>query len=147
VLPAYVEIMLAAGELDKASEAAHDLEAIAEALPTEVLTATAAHARGATALARAEAEASLDPLRRAFAGWNRIGAPYLSARIRVLLARAYHQLGDVDTAGLEREAARRTFEALGAVIDLRILDAGNADQPDTRGLSARELQVLALVAR
>lgn len=147
VLPAYVEIMLAAGKPDKASEAARDLEGIAEALPTEVLTATAAHARGATALARADAEAALDPLRRAFAGWNRIGAPYLAARIRVLLSRAYQQLGDADTAGLEREAARRTFEELGAGLDLRILDAGKADQPDTRGLSARELQVLELVAR
>ena len=148
VLPAYTEIMLAAGELEKAAEAARDLGAIAEMLPTEVLAASAAHARGAIALARGDAETAAPLLRQAFVAWNRMGAPYIAARIRILLGRAYHQLGDVDGATLEREAARRIFEQLGAVVDLRSLggDVREPDQPDTRGLSPRELEVLVLVA-
>ena len=148
VLPAYTEIMLAAGELEKAAEAARDLEAIAENLPTEVLQATAAHARGAVALATGECEAAAPLLRQAFVAWNRIGAPYVAARIRVLLGRAYDELGDVDGAALEREAARRIFEQLGAVVDLRSQgrDDRAPDRPDTRGLSPRELEVLVLVA-
>jgi DNA-binding NarL/FixJ family response regulator len=148
ILPAYTEIMLAAGELEKAAEAARELGAIAENMPTEVLGAAATHAGGATALATGDAEAAASLLRQASVAWNRIGAPYIAARIRVLLGRAYHQLGDIDGAALEREAARRVFEQLGAVVDLRSLerDVREPDQGDTRGLSPRELEVLLLVA-
>lgn len=148
ILPAYTDIMLAAGELEKAAEAARELGAIAEDLPTEVLGAAASHARGASALASGDAEAAASLLREASVAWNRIGAPYIVARIRVLLGRAYHQLGDADGAALEREAARRVFEELGAVVDLRSLerDTREPDRVDTRGLSPRELEVLLLVA-
>ena len=65
----------------------------------------------------------LEPLRRAFRVWHAVGAPYIGARLRVLIARACRALGDQDTAALELDCARRVFERLGAAPDLAALDA------------------------
>ena len=46
VLPAFVEIMLSAGELDEARAGCHELEDIAREFGTETLAAMARHARG-----------------------------------------------------------------------------------------------------
>jgi DNA-binding NarL/FixJ family response regulator len=87
-------------------------------------------------------------LRRAFVAWQQAGAPYIAARLRVLLGRAYAALGDADGSRLELELAREVFESLGAAPDLAIIDA--VSKPVTpasaHGLTPRELQVLRLVA-
>ena len=82
----------------------------------------AAHARGAVELADGHPEAALEPLRRALGVWQQVGAPYIAARVRVLLARACRALGDRDTARLELELAREVFERLGAAPDLAALE-------------------------
>ena len=64
LLPAHVEILLAAGDLDEARPPRAELEDAARKLDTEVLAAMAAHARGAVALAEGDARAALEPLRR-----------------------------------------------------------------------------------
>lgn len=152
-LPAHVEIMLAAGELDEARRAADELSELSEGFGMEMLSAVADHARGAVALAEGDARAALDPLVRAREVWQRAGAPYLSARIRVLVSRAYRSLGDEDGAQLELDGARRTFQQLGAAPDLAAIESmpaapSVAASPDrsAHGLSARELEVLLLVA-
>jgi DNA-binding NarL/FixJ family response regulator len=147
LLPAFVEIMLAAGELDEARAACRELEEVARDFGTEILGAMAAHARGAVASAEGDARAAIEPLRRAFGVWHRVGAPYIAARIRVLLGRACVALGDRDGAELERIAARKVFEELGARADLAALDAAPAPPPGRQiGLSPRELEVLRLLA-
>jgi DNA-binding NarL/FixJ family response regulator len=115
---------------------------------SEVLSAIASHARAAVALARGQAREALEPARRAFELWQRIGAPYLAARLRVLLARACLALDDAEGARLEREGARQVFQRLGAATDLARLDALGAARPPrpSHGLTQRELQVLRLVA-
>ena len=55
LLPAYVEIMLAAGDIEEARGACRELEEIAESFDTGVLNAMAAHARGAVELAEGDA--------------------------------------------------------------------------------------------
>jgi ATP/maltotriose-dependent transcriptional regulator MalT len=154
-LPAHVEIMLAIGDLDEARAASGELQETAASLNTEVLTAIAAHACGAVQLAEGNAHAVLDPVRRAFEIWQQLGAPYLAARLRVLLARACIALGDVEGARLELESAREVFDRLNALPDLAAVDAIDAglspeanDSTSTgqRGLTERELQVLRLVA-
>ncbi|MCC6995968.1 MAG: helix-turn-helix transcriptional regulator [Deltaproteobacteria bacterium] len=156
-LPAHVEILLAAGECAEARQAADELGAIAERLGMEILGAIADHARGAVALAEGDARAALQPLRRAQDLWQRVGAPYLCARVRVVMARAFQALGDQDGAGLELEAARKVFLAVGAGPDLAALEAmagpaaapaatGAAPSKGSHGLSPRELEVLLLVA-
>jgi DNA-binding NarL/FixJ family response regulator len=56
-------------------------------------------------------------------------------------------LGDDDGAALELDAARRAFEQLGASPDVARLEGlTEGTPPATHGLSARELEVLRLVA-
>jgi DNA-binding CsgD family transcriptional regulator len=147
LLPAYAEILLAAGERDEARAASEELAEIAKALDTDVVHAMAAHARGAVALAEGDARGALGPLRESLAAWRRIDAPYLAARIRVLVGEACRALGDAEGAELEREAARAVFLELGAAPDLARLDAaGGARSARPHGLTPRELEVLLLVA-
>ena len=154
-LPAHVEIMLTVGDLEEARAASLELDETASSLNTDVLAAIAAHARGAVQLAEGNPEAVLDPVRRAFGIWQQIGAPYLAARLRVLLARACVALGDVEGARLELEGAREVFERLGARPDLASVKAIDASLDGERkgktpagrqGLTERELQVLRLIA-
>lgn len=153
VLPAHVEIMLAASDLAEARRAADELCAIAEDFGMEVLDAMAQHAKGAVVLAEGDARAAINPLRRAQEVWQRVGAPYLGARVRLVVARAFQALGDDDGAALERDAAKKVFVKLGAAADLATLEAlaarPRADASPARaahGLSARELEVLLLIA-
>jgi DNA-binding CsgD family transcriptional regulator len=148
LLPACVEIMLAADETAEAQRACLELEEISAGHESGILGATAAHARGAVALADGDARAALAALRRAGRVWQELEAPYDAARARVLVALACRALGDNDTAELELDAARAIFEELGAAPDLARVDAlvPAVAPADSRGLSPRELQVLRLVA-
>jgi DNA-binding CsgD family transcriptional regulator len=142
-LPALVEILLAAGRDDEAAAAADELTGATSLIESVVLGAIADHAQGAVQLARGAAAEALPLLRRALDVWTEFDAPYLAARIRVLVGRACGALGDDEGARLEHEAARRVFEKLGAVTDL----GGLPKQPgDKHLLTARELEVLRLVA-
>jgi DNA-binding NarL/FixJ family response regulator len=148
LLPAYVEIMLAAGELERARGACRELEEIAERQASDVLGAIAAHARGAIALAEADAPNALATLRQALDAWRELPAPYEVARVRLLIGSACRMLGDEDTATLELEAAREVFARLGAAWDLAGLDSieRRTADADLHGLTAREAEVLRLVA-
>lgn len=148
LLPAHLEIMLAAGENEEARRACRELEEIAETCDTETLRAMAAQARGAVELAEGDGRAALGPLRRAVELWREVEAPYEVARVRVLIGRACRSLGDDEAAGLEFGAARAEFERLGAAPEIARLDSpgkGPVPAPDS-GLTPRELQVLRLIA-
>ena len=148
VLPAYVEIMLAAGELEEAQTACSELGEIAARSERPMLAATAGYVRGAVELAGGDALAALAALRHALQVWEELEAPYEAACTRVLVGLACRALGDDDTAALEFEAARDVFERLGAAPDLARVDAlsGPAPLGASHGLSPRELEVLRLVA-
>jgi ATP/maltotriose-dependent transcriptional regulator MalT len=148
ILPAYVEIALAAGELEDAARASNELGGIAETHGGDALRAMSAYARGQVALARDDASEALTVLRESLLRWLTLEAPYEAARTRVLLGRACRALGDSDGAALELEAARSAFEELGARPDLERLDAAaRGDRSgDHHGLSPRELEVLRLLA-
>ena len=153
VLPAYVEILLAAGDVDAARAAADELSAVAADVAAPLLAAKAAHARGAVLLAEGDPRAALEALREAGEGWRAVQARYDGARTRVLVGLARRELGDDDTAQLELDGARAVFVALGATPDLERLDllestdtAAAAAGPDAGPLSPRELEVLRLVA-
>jgi ATP/maltotriose-dependent transcriptional regulator MalT len=147
-LPAYVEILLARSERQEAERAVADLLAIAARFDVPMIVAIAAEARAQLCLCLGEAEAALTDLRKAFQAWQEIAAPYMAARVRVTLCRAYTALGDRDAAELEREAAQTTFEKLGAVVDLRVLSALGAGQQGAPAhrLTPRELHVLRVLA-
>ncbi len=147
LLPASVEIACAAADAERAHADCGELEAIADALGSEALRAVAAYSRGIFELARDAPQAAIAPLRAAFQAWRRLEAPYFAARARLLLSRAYTAVGDADGAALERDAARTEFQRLDAKADLAALERDVAPPAVSGGLTARELQVLRLVAR
>lgn len=148
LLPAYVEIMLATGDVDAADDACRELEAIAGEEQSEALGAMAAFARGAVALAGGDAASALIALRRAVGAWQAMDARHDAARARVLVGLACRSLGDEDTACLEFDAARTVFQGLRAVPALAWLDSitSRPSRSPAHGLTERELEVLRLVA-
>ena len=146
-LPAAIEILLRAGDLEGAKLASSELDRIAATVPSQVLGATAAHGSGSIHLAEGRTREAMEPLRGALATWLQLGAPYLAARIRVEIARGLEALGDEEGARLERDCAREVFRELGARPDLERLDApGDGKTQLPFGLTARELEVLRLLA-
>jgi DNA-binding CsgD family transcriptional regulator len=147
LLPAAVEIMLAGGGVDEAVLACRELEELAERFESAMLAAMVAHARGGVELARGDARAALGSLRRALETWHELEAPYEIARTRELIGLACRALGDEEAATLELDAARTTFEELNAGPDAARIARSIAPAGTSRhGLSARELEVLRLVA-
>ncbi len=149
VLPAYVEITLAAGETDAAHAAAQELSTIAADSGLPMLRATADFAEGAVLLAGGDPRSALERLRSARRIWQDLEVPYEGARACVLIGLACRAIGDDDGAELETTTARRIFRQLGAAPDLARLDARSAKRaPKGAGpLTTREVQVLALVAK
>jgi DNA-binding NarL/FixJ family response regulator len=148
MLVAYVEIVLAAGDVAAARAAAEELAGIAADLGMPYVHAVAAHATGAVLLAEGDPRPALATLRRAWTAWQELQAPHESARARVLLGLAHQALGDSDTAELEWDAAGRVFRQLGAAPEVARVEALSRSAVPTAagGLTARELQVLRLVA-
>ena len=146
LLPACAEIMVAVGDLEEARRACTDLADTAAAYPSAMLSAIAAHVEGSVELASGDAAAALTALRRAWDGWQRLAAPYEAARARVLVALACRALDDDDGAALELDAARAVFEDLGACPDIARVDGLIRTRIGSHGLTARELEVLHLVA-
>jgi DNA-binding CsgD family transcriptional regulator len=146
LLPAFVEIMIAAGQLDDSKQGRDELAGLARQFPTDVLAAMAAHAQAAVALAEGHPQDALAPLRSSLRVWQRVRAPYIVARQRVLLARACRLLGDEDTSRRELGLAREEFERLGAAADLSALEEKRMGSTSATPLSAREVEVLRLVA-
>jgi ATP/maltotriose-dependent transcriptional regulator MalT len=145
LLPAYVEIMIATGDLEEARSACVELEAACAQCDSDMLRAMHAATRGAVDLAGGDAAAAVVSLRQAAQAWAELEAPYESARARVLVGRACRELGDEEAFALELDAARSAFEKLGAAPDVAAIDALRG-LGDSHGLSARELEVLRLVA-
>ncbi len=149
-----VEIWLASGDVRAARTAADELAATAEASGAPFVRAMAARARGAVYLAEGDDRAALASLRQAWKGWQELEAPFEAARVRVLIGRACRALGDEATAHIEFDAARSVFDALGAGPDLARVDAelqagrraGGTAAENVAGLTAREIEVLRLVA-
>lgn len=149
ILAAAVDVLLAAGDVDGARAAGEELADIAAAIDAPLLHAIADFAAGSVSLIMGDARAALAPLRRACSGWRDLEMPYDEARARVKVAVACRMLGDHDAADLELDAARSTFDRLGARPDsagiARLLQQP-AGPRHTTDLTERECEVLRLVA-
>ncbi|MFE3545746.1 LuxR C-terminal-related transcriptional regulator [Nocardia sp. NPDC059177] len=145
VLPAAVDILLAARETADAAELSTELTAVAAGFDCAALRATAARAAGCVATATGDHATAVTELRRAARLWSALDVPYETARSRTDLGRALRALGDEGSAGLEFDAARRVFARLGAAP--AEAEATRLLAPTTPGgLTAREVEVLRLVA-
>jgi class 3 adenylate cyclase len=121
LLPAAVEIAVAAGDAELAHSAAGELEALAQSLGTTAVRAAAVVARGRIASSESRADEAVADLRRGGRLWSEIEAPYEAAQARELLGRVYAGIGDGDAAELEFSVAEAGFERLGATRDARRL--------------------------
>ncbi len=148
LLPAYADVMLAAGDVEAARAATAELREIAAALDAPLLRAISTYAQGAVLLADGDPRAALGALREAWSAWQALDAPYEAARVRVLIGLACRSCGDEDGAEMELDAACRVFHELGAAPDLARAQAlsRSALADSAGGLTARELEVLRLVA-
>ncbi|HET6380390.1 MAG TPA: adenylate/guanylate cyclase domain-containing protein [candidate division Zixibacteria bacterium] len=122
LLRAQVEIALAAGDETTARSALEQLESIAERFGGAAISASAIDSRGLVQLRTGQTDDAVSTLRDAVDAWTALDAPYDTARARLLLAEALAARGQVERAGLELQAARSTFEQLGAGYDLRRTD-------------------------
>ena len=148
LLPTGIEIFIACDELAAAERYCHELSEIAERFGTEILARVADQGCASLALARGQFSDAVTSLIRARRFWSEFGAPYLVARLRVDIARACAELGDAESAKREFDAAKRIFEYLGAAPDISRMLAMRVGfkEADDNNLTARERQVLALVA-
>lgn len=146
---AALRIADAMGESQEARRLADEIQSVAGTRETAALRAIADRALGLAHMLEGEAEAAIGPLRRAWAGWQRLGVPYEAGYTRLLLGRAYEALGDGDAAAMEFDAARWVFTELGALHDLTQLDrlaTAQSGELPTGPLTLREREVLALLA-
>jgi class 3 adenylate cyclase len=119
ILPAAVEIAIAAGDAELAASASRELEQLADSLGTTAVRASALVASGRIARSESRAQDAVRDLRRAVRMWSEVDAPFEAAQARELLGGVYADLGDDDAAELEWEVARTTFERIGAQRDAR----------------------------
>ena len=110
------------------------------------LLAWAAYAAAAVELAAGDPSGALPYLRKARQLWGRADSPYEGARARLLAGRALAALGDEESARQELTAARLTFRSLGATPAADEADGLLHPTDLPAGLTAREVEVLRLVA-
>jgi DNA-binding NarL/FixJ family response regulator len=156
LLAAAVEILRATGDRAGARAAADELsETAADSSSSEMLRAMASHANGSVLLGEGDPAGALSELRAAAGAWRALRMPYEGARTTVMVALACAALGDRVAADLELDNATVAFTELGAAPDLQRLAAltggpiaigSTPTRPGLPALSAREREVLALVA-
>ena len=122
LLPAQVEIALAAGELARARTAAAELEEIADmyridGARTPHMEGTLQLVLGRIRVAEKDFDGAESAFKAARSTWERVGAPYETAQARMFLGIAYRGKDDEHSARDEIEAAKATFERLGATLD------------------------------
>jgi class 3 adenylate cyclase len=122
-LEAQVGITLAVGDVAIARRALEELETIVDSYKiggrrTPAFDAVVHLASGRIRLAEGDAEGAARCLQRARDGWQSVGAPYEVAQARMALGLAFRRQGDEHAATTEIEAALRTFDRLGAKLDV-----------------------------
>jgi class 3 adenylate cyclase len=132
LLPAQVEIAIAAGDLERARAAVDELAGIVAGYPSPALEAGRQVALGRVLVAEGDAPGAVRGLRAAIKGWREVGAPYEVARARAVLSRALRAVENEDDADLELQAALDEFRRLGARIDVEAAERELRDAEDRR---------------
>ena len=144
--------LVALGRHAEASDVAGQACEVAERLGTPYLRARARLLEGEVSLGAGDLEAAREACEDAIDGFSGHAAPYDAAIARLALTRTLRALGREEAAAAELRAAVEILETLGAERDLRAAEAENgadapAAAPDRAELTARELEVLRLIAR
>lgn len=145
LLPIYVHVAVAAGDLDNAKRAVDELDQIVQVYDAPFHRAMLLSARGRVYLAAGDHELAAVTLEQSCDAWRTLRVPYEVATAETLLGQARRDAGDDDAATECFADAVRLFETIGAVLDARLL-AKDAKPPRPAGLTEREIDVLRLVA-
>jgi DNA-binding NarL/FixJ family response regulator len=146
LLPARAQIAVAASDLDAATAAVTELEAIADDHESAVFDAAALSARGRLQLALQEDEAACATLRTAVSLWQELDVPYEVASTRTLLGQALHAAGDEAASAAAFTAAEALFGQIGARLDASAIRERVSRPQLPAGLTEREAEVLRLIA-
>jgi ATP/maltotriose-dependent transcriptional regulator MalT len=146
LLPPAVDVLLAVDDAAAATDLVGELAELAARFKCAAVQASAAQASGRLQLETGDPAGALPYLRKAVQLWQSVKCPYETARVQVLIGRACAALGDLRSSTGQMESARRTFTDLGAAPALdEVLRLTEPDRPPG-GLTAREVEVLRLVA-
>ncbi len=141
LLRAAVEIALGRDALDEAETYCRQLEADAKAFATPGYLAWAAHARGAVAVRRGQLEPALESLQKALREYQVQQSRYETAEVYEWMALAQRGLSALEPAAADAATADAIYAQLG------VEPAGICGSRSPGGLTRRELEVLAAVAR
>jgi len=146
LLPGVVDVLAACGRLDDARTAAAELDELAEAFGSGPLLAAAAQAHALVELDSGDAAGALPYARKAAQLWTRVDCPYEAARVRALIGRALGLLGDEESGRRDLRAALDALQRLGAAPAAAEVERLLTPDALPGGLTAREAEVLRLVA-
>jgi DNA-binding NarL/FixJ family response regulator len=147
LLPAAVEVCLAAGRIDDAKDVITEMAQTAQIYPTTAMRAILDTAHGAVALSEDRPADALARLRAASDRWRELDAPYETAQVGARIGEGCRALGDEEGARMEFRAALATFERLGARPDAsRVRGLLSGRNAHLAALSPREIEVLGLIA-
>lgn len=132
-LPAQAHIAVVRGDFETGRVAVEELEKLAADHERPVFGAYASTVRGELELAEGRATDAKPFLVQAVRQWRELDFPYEMAQARALLGRAHLAGGDASRARMELNAARSTFEGLGATPALAEVDEviGSMDRKTT----------------
>ncbi len=129
LLPAAVEIALAASDLSAAREHASELASLGERYDSDVLRAFSLQSNGRIVAAEREPSDAVILLQKAVDKFVANGLPYEAAQARCDLGIALIESGSEGLGRLDIDAARAEFERLGANPALERLSQMQIDQP------------------
>jgi len=136
LLPARVEIALAAHDIAEARASAEELREIALTYDAPLWHASAHQALGAVLTYEDDPQEAITELRRAVRHWTEADLPFETAQARRWLALAHRAAGDEESASLELRAAHSTFDRLGATLEAErceeIIRAGEQQEAGQR---------------
>lgn len=147
LLPNFVQIAVAAGDLDRASEAVDELAGLLEKFDHPGAQASLEVARGRVQLATGDPLGARASFESALARWRSLDVPYEAATTGTLLGQALRECGDDEAAAAAFAAAAARFDQIGArMLDDSSAGGTHASRPLPAGLTEREVEVLRLVA-
>ncbi|HET7050515.1 MAG TPA: response regulator transcription factor [Solirubrobacteraceae bacterium] len=146
LLSAQAEIAISGGDLPTATAASQELGAIAREYGSVALEAAAAFAQGRVELAADHTTLALASLHRAWELWQAADCPFEAAEGRRALGLACAAVGDADGAELALSSSLAVFDRLGAAAESARTAELLGARPPVAGLTAREIEVLRLVA-
>jgi class 3 adenylate cyclase len=136
LLPAQVEIAIAAGDIDGVEAAAARLVDVASTVGSSTAAAAKASVAGLLEWQRGNLTAAAHELQTSIRAWQQVRSPYETAQARMQLAGVLDELGDPEAAKVELVAARKIFEHLGATPDVRDVARRLGDDAPARATRA-----------